>query len=205
MNQFVSARLRAAGSALCLALLGLTEVDAAVLAYEGFSYAPGSVTGQNGSLGWHGGWTDVGGGGNGVEFYSTPDFRNWTFRSKIYNGMFECPDIFQLPVDGNSNNLVWELNDASSGYQLGQFNGATFTPTTAELPGNLGSGYYASQTFTGMKPGDNRTVRIGWAQISTPGMPFNQLMYFPTALTLQRRPAVCGSVPRRLRKSPTTS
>jgi fructan beta-fructosidase len=126
-----------------------------------------------------------GGGGNGVEFYTTPDFRTWTFRSKIYNGFFECPDMFQLPVDGKTNNLMWELNDGSSGYQLGQCDGATFTPSTAELPGNLGSGFYASQTFTSMKPGDNRKVRIGWAQISTPDMPFNQLMYFPTALTLQ--------------------
>lgn len=124
-------------------------------------------------------------GGNGVQFYSTPDFRHWTFRSKIYNGFFECPDMFQLPVDGNTNNLMWELNDGSSGYQLGQFDGATFTPSTSELPGNLGSGFYASQTFTSMKPGDNRKVRIGWAQITTPGMPFNQLMYFPTQLTLQ--------------------
>lgn len=129
-----------------------------------------------------------GGGGNGVEFYTTPDFHLWTFRSKIYNGFYECPDIFQLPVDGNTNNLMWELNDGSSGYQLGQFDGATFTPSTAELPGNLGSGFYASQTFTSMAPGDHRKVRIGWAQISTPGMPFNQLMYFPTGLTLQTTP-----------------
>jgi sucrose-6-phosphate hydrolase SacC (GH32 family) len=36
-----------------------------------------------------------------------------------------------------------------------------------------------------MAPGDNRKVRIGWAQITTLGMPFNQLMYFPTELTLR--------------------
>ncbi len=126
-----------------------------------------------------------GGGGNGVEFYSSPNLRQWTFQSKIYNGFYECPDLFQLPVDGNTNNLLWELNDGSSGYQLGQFNGVTFTPTTAELPGNLGSGFYASQTFTSMKPGDHRKVRIGWAQVAMPGMPFNQMMYFPTELTLQ--------------------
>ncbi|HSY43272.1 MAG TPA: glycoside hydrolase family 32 protein, partial [Candidatus Acidoferrum sp.] len=120
----------------------------------------------------------------GIDFFSTPDFHVWTYHSGIA-GFYECPDIFQLPVDGNTNNLVWELNDGSAGYMLGQFNGAVFTPTTAKLPGNLGSGFYASQTFTSMAPGDNRKVRIGWAQISTPGMPFNQMMYFPTSLTLQ--------------------
>ncbi len=127
-------------------------------------------------------------GGNGIQFYSTPDFRNWTFRSKIYNGFFECPDMFQLPVDGNTNNMMWVLNDASSGYQLGQFDGVTFTPSTAKLPGNLGSGFYASQTFTSMAPGDNRKVRLGWAQVSMPGMPFNQAMFFPTVLTLNTTP-----------------
>lgn len=124
-------------------------------------------------------------GGNGVQFYSTPDFHNWTFRSKIYNGFFECPDIFQLPVDGNANNKMWLLCDASSGYQLGQFDGATFTPSTAKLTGNSGSAFYASQSFTSMAPGDQRIVRIGWAQIATPGMPFNELMYFPTELNLR--------------------
>src|SRR5262249_19129508 len=126
-------------------------------------------------------------GGDGISFYSSPNFRQWIFRSKI-NGYFECPDIFRLPVDGNTNNLMWLLCDASSGYQLGQFNGVTFPPSTAKLPGNNGASFYASQTFTSMAPGDQRLVRIGWAIISTPGMPFNQMMYFPTELNLRTTP-----------------
>jgi sucrose-6-phosphate hydrolase SacC (GH32 family) len=100
-------------------------------------------------------------------------------------GFYECPDLFQMPVDGNTNNMVWELNDGSSGYMLGQFNGATFVPTTAKLPGNNGSGFYASQTFTVMPPGDTRRIRIGWAQLSMPGMPYNQMLFFPTELKLK--------------------
>jgi fructan beta-fructosidase len=123
-------------------------------------------------------------GGDGISFYSSPNLRQWTYRSKS-NGYFECPDIFQLPVDGNTNNMMWLLCDASSGYQLGQFNGVAFTPGTSKLPGNSGSGFYASQTFTSTAPGDKRLVRIGWAMIDTPGMPFNQSMYFPTELSLR--------------------
>jgi len=123
-------------------------------------------------------------GSQGISFYSSPNLRQWTYRSKI-NGYFECPDLFQLPVDGNTNNMMWLLCDASSGYQLGQFNGATFTPSTVKLPGNAGAGFYASQIFSSMAPGDKRVVRIGWAIIYTPGMPFNQLMYFPTELNLR--------------------
>jgi fructan beta-fructosidase len=121
---------------------------------------------------------------NGIDFFTTPDFHTWTYRSGIA-GFAECPDIFQLPVDGNTNNMLWEINGGSAAYMLGNFNGAVFTPTTGMLPGDNGSGFYASQTFTTMPPGDSRRVRIGWAQISTPNMPFNQMMYFPTELTLQ--------------------
>lgn len=123
-------------------------------------------------------------GGDGVSFYSSPNLRQWTYRSKIF-GFFECPDLYQMPVDGNTNNPLWLLCDASSGYMLGQFDGAVFTPATAKLPGNNGAGFYASQTFTSMPSGDARKVRIGWAQISMPGMPFNEMMYFPTELSLQ--------------------
>ena len=125
-----------------------------------------------------------GSGGDGIAFYSSPNLRQWTYRSKIM-GFYECPDLFQMPVDGNSNNMEWLLCDGSSGYMLGQFNGAVFTPATSKLPGNSGSGFYASQTFTTMPPGDSRRVRMGWAIISMPNMPFNQMLFFPTELTLQ--------------------
>jgi fructan beta-fructosidase len=121
---------------------------------------------------------------NGIDFFTTPDFHTWTYRSGIA-GFAECPDIFELPVDGNTNNMLWEINGGSASYMLGNFNGAVFSPTTSMLPGDNGSGFYASQTFTTMPPGDSRRVRIGWAQISMPNMPFNQMMYFPTELTLQ--------------------
>ncbi len=127
-------------------------------------------------------------GGQGISFYSSPNLRQWTYRSKTL-GFYECPDFYQLPVDGNTNNLQWVLSDGSSGYMLGQFNGVTFTPATAKLPGNQGSGFYAAQTYTEMPPGDHRRVRIGWAQIAMPGMPYNQMLFFPTELTLRTLPA----------------
>jgi len=127
-------------------------------------------------------------GADGIAFHSSPNLRQWTYRGRI-NGFFECPDLFPLPVDGQTNDVKWVISDGSSGYMLGQFNGAAFTAETAKLPGNSGSGFYAAQTFTRMPPGDSRRVRIGWAQISMPGMPFNQMMYFPTELTLRTLPA----------------
>jgi hypothetical protein len=43
----------------------------------------------------------------------------------------------------------------------------------------LGSGFYASQTFTVMPTGDTRRVRMGWAQVNMPGMPFTGMHFFP--------------------------
>jgi fructan beta-fructosidase len=128
-----------------------------------------------------------GAGGDGIAFYSSPNLHQWTYRSKIM-GFYECPDLFQMPVDDNTNNPEWVLSDGSSGYMLGQFNGAVFTPTTTKLPGNSGSGFYAAQSFTEMPSGDNRRIRIGWAQISMPGMPYNQMLFFPTELKLKTLP-----------------
>jgi fructan beta-fructosidase len=124
----------------------------------------------------------------GIDFFSTPDFHTWTYRSGIA-GFSECPDMFELPVDGNTNNMLWEINGGSAAYLLGTFNGAVFTPTTAMLPGNLGTGFYASQTFTVMPAGDTRRVRMGWAQVNMPGMPFTGMHFFPTELTLKTLPA----------------
>jgi fructan beta-fructosidase len=123
----------------------------------------------------------------GIDFFSTPDFHTWTYRSGIA-GFAECPDMFELPVDGNTNNMLWEINGGSAAYLLGTFNGAVFTPTTAMQPGNLGSGFYASQTFTVMPAGDTRRVRMGWAQVNMPGMPFTGMHFFPTELTLKTLP-----------------
>lgn len=123
-------------------------------------------------------------GGSGIQFLSSPDLKQWTYRSKIMN-FFECPDLIRLPLDGNTNNMQWVLYAANSDYMVGQFDGVAFIPSTPKLPGNSGGGFYAAQTFTTMPSGDPRCVRIGWAIIYMPGMPFNQMMYFPTELKLK--------------------
>ncbi len=123
----------------------------------------------------------------GVAFYTSSDLKRWTFRSRI-GGFYECPDMFELPVDGGKNGTKWVLTAASSEYLLGQFDGATFTPDAPaeKLPGNRGDRFYAAQTFS--QTPDGRRIQIGWGQIETRGMPFNQMMSFPCELTLRTTP-----------------
>ena len=121
-------------------------------------------------------------GGRDIVFHTSPDLKKWTEQSRIA-GFFECPDFFELAVDGDAAKKKWVLTAASSEYMAGTFDGKTFLPETAKLPGHRGRGFYAAQTFSDEPKG--RRIQIGWFQTTTPGMPFNQAMSLPLELTLR--------------------
>jgi sucrose-6-phosphate hydrolase SacC (GH32 family) len=109
--------------------------------------------------------------------------REWKFLSQT-DGYFECPDFFELPVDGDPTQKKWVLTAASSEYAVGTFDGAKFTPETGKLKGHRGRGFYAAQTFSDLPVKDGRRIQIGWLQAPTPDMPFNQAMTIPLELKL---------------------
>jgi len=119
-----------------------------------------------------------------IAFHTSPDLKAWTFQSRI-EGFFECPDLFELPLEGGSGTR-WVLSAASSEYRVGEFDGRVFTPETPLLPGHRGRGFYAAQTFSNEPKG--RRVQIGWLQTATAGMPFNQSMSLPLELELRATP-----------------
>ncbi len=118
-----------------------------------------------------------------IEFFSSPNLISWTFMSRIA-GFFECPDFFELPVEGTSEKR-WVLSAANTDYMVGTFDGHTFTPETPKIKGIFGSGYYAPQTFSDTP--DGRRIQVGWMWTSPPGMPFTQSMSIPMELTLVRK------------------
>jgi len=121
-----------------------------------------------------------------IHFFSSPNLTDWTEMSQV-DGFFECPDFFELPVDGNAANSKWVLTAANSMYMLGSFDGTTFKPETPKLPGHVGRGFYAAQTFSDEPKG--RRVQIGWFQAPSPGMAFNQAMTVPLELSLKTTPS----------------
>lgn len=123
----------------------------------------------------------------GIVFHTSPDLKHWTRRGRV-GGFYECPDMFELPVDGDRAHTKWVLTAASSDYMIGQFNGGQFTPETPKLPGHRGAGFYAAQTFSNIPATDGRRIQIGWGQMPSPGMPFNQMMACPCQLTLRTLP-----------------
>lgn len=122
-------------------------------------------------------------GHNTIHFLTSSNLTQWTTASQA-NDFFECPDFFELPVDGNPANKKWVLTAASSEYEVGTFDGRTFTAETAKLPGHRGHGYYAAQTYSDIPASDGRRIQIGWLQAPSPGMPFNQCLSLPHELRL---------------------
>ncbi len=124
-----------------------------------------------------------------IHFFSSINLKEWKYMSRV-EGFFECPDFFELPVRGGGEDgkSRWVLTAASSEYEVGQFDGRTFTPETGKLPGHRGKGFYAAQTFSDIPPADGRRVQIGWLQTATRGMSFNQSMTIPLELQLAGKP-----------------
>jgi fructan beta-fructosidase len=126
---------------------------------------------------------DEEGGKRDVAFYSSTDLKAWTFASRI-SGFFECPDLFELPVEDCPGKTLWVLSAADGAYLLGQFDGKTFTPEPGGKQKVWHGNFYAAQTFSDEPKG--RRVQVGWAQgIAFPGKPFNQQMNIPCELTLR--------------------
>jgi fructan beta-fructosidase len=123
-----------------------------------------------------------------IQYFTSPDLKDWQ-RSSITNGdapgggyLFECPDFFELPIDGNEAKKLWVLLGANSEYAVGTFDGTQFLPFATRLPGHRGKGFYAAQSFSDVP--DGRRILIGWWQTETKGMPFNQSMTVPLELKL---------------------
>jgi len=122
-----------------------------------------------------------------IGFYTSPNLREWTHQSNL-EGYYECPELFELPVDGDRGNVRWVVYAADNDYTIGQFDGKVFTPEGGKHKGNYGNCLYAAQTFSDIPPEDGRRIEVGWGRAGHPSMPFNQQMLFPTSLSLQTTP-----------------
>ncbi|MGM9479463.1 2,6-beta-D-fructofuranosidase [Pedobacter sp. GSP4] len=120
---------------------------------------------------------------DGHSIYNSKNLKDWTFESHT-TGFWECPDLFELPVDGDKAKTKWVMYGASNTYMIGTFDGKKFTPESGKHYYVTGT-IYAAQTFTNIPESDGRRIQIGWARLSHPGMPFNGMMLLPTELKLK--------------------
>jgi sucrose-6-phosphate hydrolase SacC (GH32 family) len=120
--------------------------------------------------------------------YTSKNLLQWEDRHSVIPDSHECPDMFQLPLDGDKTRMKWALVRGNGKYSVGDFDGVKFTEETPQIPIDAGPNFYAAQTWENTNTGDGRRIQIAWMQNYSggyPNMPFNQQMSFPRELTLR--------------------
>jgi len=125
----------------------------------------------------------------GNSIFTSDDLKEWEYQSHIQT-FWECPELFELPVDGDPKNKKWVMYGVSGDYLIGEFNGKEFTPESGMF-NYLQGKFFAAQTFNNVPSEDGRRIQLGyveipgWVDIPEPNPPFNGMMSFPTELTLR--------------------
>jgi fructan beta-fructosidase len=111
-----------------------------------------------------------------VCFYESDNLKEWRLLSEFSAqgsaaGIWECPDLFPLSVDGDSANKKWVLfisvnpggvtGGSGTFYFIGDWNGKEFIPDSVEMRWlDYGRDNYAGVTFNDAP--DDRKIYLGW-------------------------------------------
>lgn len=135
------------------------------------------------------------GGPDTYRFLRSKDLVKWEETSSLPN-WFECPEFIPMKsaVTGEDLMLLYgcyrsqkgdrEQFHSNSCYQLGRFDGKTFTPVTRLKNAHLGPNFYAALTFINAPQG--RPIMMGWARDTRfPGENFNQCASLPLLMQMK--------------------
>lgn len=144
--------------------------------------------------------------------FTSPDMKEWTLQSFFgkgigaQGGVWECPDLFKLKVDGTDEEkwvLICNLNPggpfggSATQYFVGDFDGKTFkadTDSEGKIPTkwmDYGKDHYATVSWSDAP--DNRRTVIGWMSnwqyaAEVPTMQYRSANTLPRDLSLFRAP-----------------
>lgn len=144
--------------------------------------------------------------------FTSPDMKSWILQSSFgkglgaQGGVWECPDLFELPVAGTDEKkwvLLCNINPdgpfggSGTQYFVGDFDGKTFKADT-DAAGNVstkwldyGKDHYATVTWSDAP--DGRRVALGWMSnwqyaADVPTMQFRSANTLPREMGLFRAP-----------------
>jgi len=141
-----------------------------------------------------------------LHFYASQDLKNWTLLSTFgpagsADGIWECPDLFELPVDNKPGTSRWVLevdmgSEAIAGgsggqYFVGHFNGTTFVPEHTDTRWvDYGKDFYAAVSWSDIPAEDGRRLWIGWMNNwlyanNIPTDPWRSAQSIPRVLSLR--------------------
>lgn len=138
------------------------------------------------------------GGPDTYRLLRSKDLVNWEPTQSL-PGWFECPEFFPVKstVTGEELWLLYGCHRTAPGapkpfnsnscYQLGRFDGKTFTPVGEIKNAHEGPNFYGALVFNHAPQG--RQIMMGWTRGTArpPGEPFNQFASVPLELTLQKK------------------
>lgn len=142
-----------------------------------------------------------------VWLYTSPDLKNWELASTFgrgygcHDGVWECPDLFELPIEGGDERLWVMIVSVERGapaggngvqYFLGHFDGKTFTPAEDRSKTrwvDYGPDFYAAVTYNNAP--DGRRILVGWMNNwsyshDIPAEQWRGMQSFPRELTLTK-------------------
>lgn len=100
-----------------------------------------------------------------IAFYESKNLRQWArtgaFTDPDRKAVYECPNLFELPIAGKAGESRWILFGAQNRFIIGKFDGKTFTKEYGPQPGQRGN-VYAAQSFSDTP--DGRRIQIGWVR-----------------------------------------
>ena len=117
--------------------------------------------------------------GHKIGFYTSPDLKQWTYVSGFEQdglGILECPDFFQMDIDGDPAKRTWVLAASANGsgegrpsglaYWTGGFDGKAFTADGGHQWLDGGADFYAAVTWDDPRQSEGRRKAsrhaIGW-------------------------------------------
>jgi fructan beta-fructosidase len=127
-------------------------------------------------------WVMVLATGQSATLYTSPNLKEWDFASEFgttagsHHGVWECPDLFKLPIDQDENNQKWvmlvsigdnpEFKEGSrTQYFIGHFDGTTFVNVNPEETIkwlDYGRDNYAGVSWSDIPDRDGRRIYLGW-------------------------------------------
>ncbi len=143
-----------------------------------------------------------------VRLYESKNLLDWKQLSEFgplgdTTRIWECPDLFELPIENNSGKSKWVIT-LSGGhpqgpkfvgmqYFVGQFDGTKFIADDPKQPAmyiDHGKDFYAGIIFNNIPKEDGRTIMMGWVNNWTyanqvPTSPWRGAASIPRRLTLK--------------------
>lgn len=152
-------------------------------------------------------WVMVVATGQNVSFYTSRNLLDWKLESRFgegfgsHEGVWECPDLFRLPIEGTES-WKWVLlvstgdqpelgNGSRTQYFVGSFDGRQFMPEYNRIQWlDYGRDNYAGVSFSDIPEQDGRRIYMGWMNNwryarELPAGDWNGAMTLPRTLCLR--------------------